>query len=138
MISFDLECGQGHKFEGTFKDYQSFEDQLKRKIISCPLCENTEIKRLYTGCSIQSKSQNNAFSNSGPPTLFETIKMIRKYVKNNFDNVGKDFADTAKAIHYGIEKQRNIYGESTLEEIKELADEGIPTLPIPQVDKLEN
>ena len=57
---------------------------------------------------------------------------------NNYENVGKDFADKAKAMHYGVEKEKNIYGESTPQEIKELADEGINVLPIPSVDKLEN
>ncbi len=138
MISFDLECANGHKFEGIFKDFQMFDEQLNKKMITCPICENSEIKRLFTGCSIQSKNSSDSIINSENPNIFEMIKMVQNYVKDNFDNVGKDFADTARAIYYGIEDNRNIYGESTLEEMKDLSEEGINVLPIPQVDKLEN
>ncbi len=138
MISFDLECNNRHKFEGIFKDYQSFDEQLNKGIISCPICNDTEIKRLFTGCSIQSRSSSNLPSNEKGPTMFEFLRMVQDYVKNNFDNVGREFADTAKAIYYGIEEERNIYGESTIEELNELAEEGINVLPIPQIDKIEN
>ena len=66
------------------------------------------------------------------------IRMVKEYVINNFENVGRDFAEKAKAIHYGIEGHRNIYGESTPQEIKELSEEGIEVLPIPDIDKIEN
>ncbi len=140
MISFDLECSNGHRFEGTFKDYQAFDEQLTKKMIDCPVCGESGVKRLYTGCSIQvaSSQQQDSKQNKDNPNLFEAIKMVREYVMNNFENVGKDFADSARAIHYGIEEERNIYGESTTEEIKELIDEGVNILPLPSVDKLEN
>ena len=53
MISFDLECSKEHRFEGIFKDYQAFDDQLSREMIECPFCGDLKIKRLFTGCSIQ-------------------------------------------------------------------------------------
>ena len=30
MISFDLECANEHRFEGIFKDYESFTSQMER------------------------------------------------------------------------------------------------------------
>ncbi len=142
MISFDLECTNKHRFEGVFKDYQAFDEQLSKGMIECPICRDLKIKRLYTGCSIQPASSAFVADDAKPEqktvNMFEMIRMIREYVVNNFDNVGKDFADTAKAIYYGIEKERNIYGESTPEEINELIDEGIDVLPLPSIDKIEN
>jgi hypothetical protein len=176
MISFDLECANKHRFEGSFKDYQAFDEQLTKGMIECPICSDLKIKRLFTGCSIQTggatapvetqfiASQDRA--SHGPashgsdgmhdhnrdamncvsttaggnntPNIFEMIRQVKEYVVNNFENVGKDFADTAKAMHYGIEEERNIYGESTPQEIKELADEGIDVFAIPSIDKIEN
>lgn len=138
MISFDLECKNGHRFEGVFKDYQSFDEQLKKKLITCPVCENSEIKRLFTGCSIQPKNSDNTLTNKSGPSIQDFIRFVSDYVKENYNDVGKEFAEKARAIHYGIEEHKNIYGESTLEEIKELVDEGIDVLPIPQVDKIEH
>lgn len=138
MISFDFECKNGHKFEGVFNDYETFDEQMSKKMIQCPVCSSDEIKRLYTGCSIQPKQNSDVQISKENPNIFDIIKTVHKYVMENFENVGKNFAETARAMYYGIEDQRNIYGESTAEELKELIDEGIQVLPIPQVDKLEN
>lgn len=142
MISFDLECSNNHRFEGFFKDYKAFDEQLKKNMISCPICQNSEIKRLYTGCSIQagtsSSKETSLQLKNESPNIFEVIKMAREYVKNNFEDVGTDFADTARAIHYGAEEERNIYGESTHKEIQELINEGVDVIALPSTDKLEN
>ena len=138
MISFDLECANGHKFEGIFKDYESYNDQFNQKMITCPVCESLEIKRLYTGCSIQARSSEDARLTKDNPNIFDIIKMVQEYVKENFENVGNDFADKARAMYYGIEDQKNIYGISTQHEIKDLIEEGISVIPIPQIDKIEN
>jgi hypothetical protein len=138
MISFDLECPKGHRFEGVFKDYQSFDDQLKNEMIACPLCESREIKRLYTGCSIQTRSSNVSLSPNENPNIFEMMKIVKKYVIENFENVGKDFYEVSRAIYYGAEEERNIYGESTKEEMEELSNEGINVFPLPDIEKFEN
>ncbi|MBN2040731.1 MAG: DUF1178 family protein [Spirochaetes bacterium] len=142
MISFDLECSNEHRFEGFFKDYKAFEEQLNNNMITCPICQDSRIKRLFTGCSIQagssSSGENGLQLNTETPNLFEMIKKAREYIQNNFENVGKNFAETARAIHYGVEEERNIYGETTGEEVKELLDEGVNVLPIPSIDKLQN
>jgi hypothetical protein len=135
MISFDLECDKEHRFEGIFKDYNSFEEQLQKKIIACPLCNSTEIKRLFSGCSIQARPLS---KDKNERTFFELVQELRSFVEANFENVGREFPDVARAIYYGIEEQRAIYGECSLEETKELHDEGIPVLPLPNIEKLEN
>jgi hypothetical protein len=136
MISFDLECVDGHKFEGIFRDYESFSGQLEKKMVRCPLCDSIDIKRLYSGCSIQARPA----SKQQPqiPNLFELVKKMRKIVTENFENVGRDFPEIARDIHYGHSDERNIYGEATASETKELIDEGIGVVPLPDVEKLEN
>ncbi len=153
MISFDLECTNNHRFEGIFRDYLAFDTQLTKEMIECPVCGDVKIKRLFTGCSIQPggsgvsvpRPSGHSSQDGSPlqqvnntPNIFQMIRIVREYVVNNFENVGKDFAERAKAIHYGIEEHKDIYGESTQEEIRELADEGIEVLPIPDLDKIEN
>ena len=135
MISFDLECKNGHKFEGFFKDYESFESQMKAGLVECPLCNSRDVKRLFTGCSIQKKS---LLSDKKQPNFFEMMRMVESYIKNNFENVGDKFPDVARAIYYGIEEQRNIYGNASKDDMKELIDEGIPVIPLPKIDDIEN
>ena len=67
------------------------------------------------------------------------IKEYQKFIKNNFDYVGKNFAYEARSIHYNGNKKKNgIYGNATLEEVKELKEEGIDTETIPWVHENDN
>ena len=63
------------------------------------------------------------------------MRVMRKQVEDNFDNVGDDFANTARRIHYGDEEERGIYGNATNDDVKELIDEGIEIFPMPDLPK---
>jgi hypothetical protein len=138
MISIDFECSNMHRFEGHFSDHDAYERQLELKMIACPVCDTHDVKRIYTGCSIHARASETSRLEKLQPNMFEAIKAFNQYVRENFENVGRDFADMARAMHYGIEKERNIFGESTLEEIEELRKEDISVLPLIDVDKIEN
>lgn len=79
----------------------------------------------------QKKRKKNKISGS----ILDQIREFNTFVKNNFENVGDTFAEKARAIHYGIEEERNIYGKTTPSEVKELIDEGISILPVFDTDK---
>lgn len=72
MITFDLSCQKGHKFEGWFRNREDFEDQMDRRIIACPLCGATTItKRLsavavHLGRRAEKTMQNNYGSDKNP------------------------------------------------------------------------
>ena len=138
MINFDMECERGHRFEGCFKDYEAFDRQVKDRMISCPLCGSSGVKRLFSGCSIQSRPVSRREGFAATRGFFDMLRMMRQYVQENYEYVGNDFSDVARGIHYGAEEERNVYGEATLQEMKELADEGIGVLPLPDLEKLEN
>ena len=63
---------------------------------------------------------------------------VRKHVETNADYVGDKFPDEARAIHYGDAEERQIYGEATIAEAKELMEEGIPVLPLPPDEQQEH
>jgi hypothetical protein len=56
---------------------------------------------------------------------------LRKYVEDNAENVGRDFPEEARKIHYGETEARGIYGEATVQEAKELIEEGVDVAPLP-------
>ena len=71
--------------------------------------------------------------------ITQMMSRMREHVENNFDYVGDKFASEARAMHYGDSEERDIYGETSLQEAKELVEEGIPVAPIPSIpDKLKN
>ena len=67
------------------------------------------------------------------------LNKVRKHVENNFDYVGDKFADEARAIHYGEKEEREIYGETSIDDAVELIEEGINVEPLPGINpKLKN
>ena len=66
------------------------------------------------------------------------LRAVHDYVEKNFDNVGRSFADEARKIHLGEADKRNIYGEATNKEAKELKDEGIPVGRLPRLPTLDS
>ena len=59
------------------------------------------------------------------------MSKVRQHVESNFDYVGDQFADEARRIHYGEADEREIYGEATVDEAKELIEEGVSVAPLP-------
>ena len=59
------------------------------------------------------------------------LRQIQRKIKDECRYVGDDFADEVRKIHYGETEPENIYGQSTVEEYEELADEGIDVTPMP-------
>jgi hypothetical protein len=63
--------------------------------------------------------------------LMGHLRELRKKVEDNCDYVGGEFAEEARKIHYGEEDPRNIYGETSDEQAKELHEEGVTFNRIP-------
>ena len=63
----------------------------------------------------------------------------RKFIKNNFDYVGDNFAYEARSVHYNNKKRKKgIYGKASIDDVKELSEEGIETETIPWPKDNEN
>ena len=130
MIAYDLQCVNGHAFEGWFEDSEAYQTQKKKKLIACPACNTTRVSRIPSTFAIKSSP----IPQKGSPeeeNLKKVGKEIVDFVEKNFDDVGCDFAKEALKIHYGVEEPRNIRGISTKEEEKMLKEEGIDFLKIP-------
>ena len=63
---------------------------------------------------------------------------VRKYIEKNCKNVGENFTQEARSIHYDKKTSQGIYGKATPEETSELLEEGIEVATIPWVDESEN
>lgn len=133
MIAYDLQCGNGHPFEGWFEDSAAFVSQKKKGLIACPVCNDTVIDRVPSKFAIKT-SQGFAPKESAPSETQMVAKLTREFsefVAKNFDNVGCNFAKEALKIHYGAAEPRNIRGVSTQEEEKVLKQEGIEFIKLP-------
>ena len=130
MIVFNLICSKcEYDFEGWFDNSSAFESQKKRKLINCPNCESSKIKKTLVAPNVGKKSNSKKTTNK--KTIASNINKIKKIVEDNFDYVGDQFTEEAKKIKYGETEDRPIYGEATIEQTKELIDEDISITPLP-------
>ena len=64
------------------------------------------------------------------------MKVVR-HVMANTEDVGPQFAEEARKIHYGEREERNIRGQATREETEALLDEGIDVMALPVPENLK-
>lgn len=131
MIAYDLQCGNGHHFEGWFEDSKAYAHQCREGLVACPVCEDTQISRIPSTFAIKGST-----STPGDPTREQLAmaalgKQIVDYVEKNFDDVGSDFATEALKMHYGVTEPRSIRGVSTPQEEETLKSEGIQFFKMP-------
>lgn len=133
MIAYDLQCANGHRFEGWFDDLRAFDSQRENGLISCPVCNDTLVCRIPSTFGIRTARPLAAPVPESPPPeeLERLVKKMAQFVRDHFDDVGCDFAKEALKIHYGVTEARNIRGTSSLEEEQTLEREGVRFLKIP-------
>ena len=156
MIVFDLHCEHGHRFEGWFKSSSSFEDQMKRRLLMCPECGTHSVSKAPMAPAVPAKSNTlpekssqrqpqaaqpqpyneaQAVSNAEPPAevkkAIEALAKAQAKALENSTYVGENFAKEAREMHYGERDTAAIHGQASLEEAKELVEEGVAVAPLP-------
>lgn len=136
VIAFDLECSKGHQFEGWFSNLGSFEEQNKKKLISCPACSDTRVRRVLSAVVMKGSPKEEGKEEKDPVPIdyHRLAREIVEYIHDNFEDVGTHFAKEALKMHYGVTEKKNIRGSATFEEEKVLKKEKITffKLPLPE------
>ncbi len=164
MKVLDLHCCHDHVFEGWFASEDEFQSQLSRGLLSCPICADTQINKKLSAPRLnlsisrgddpaapetdsRAKPTNNAatqspsdvsalqaVANFAPAEMQATLLRMVRHVMANTEDVGHQFSEEARKIHYGEAEHRNIRGHATPQETEELLDEGIQVMPLPLPD----
>ena len=140
MILFDLSCENGHQFEAWFPSSSKYDEQIRKKLVSCPFCETHNVKKSLMAPNLNLSSSNKKTKKqkkdiSEKNSLEKQIIKFKNYIERNTENVGKNFAEEARKIYYGEKESRAIRGETTEAEAKDLAEEGIPFSKLPWSSK---
>lgn len=146
MIRYDLECAKGHAFDGWFSDSASFDKQAAAGIVECPVCGTSDVQKALMAPNIPAKSNSKSTThpvmqnapNTTAAELTQMIRKLRKHVEENSEYVGPRFAEEARKIHHEETEARGIYGEASLEEARELKEEGIEVQPLPLLPEEHN
>ena len=158
MIRYTLRCDKDHSFESWFQSSSAYDQQVKRKLVSCPVCGSAKVAKAIMAPRIVSKKGRDkapvpveAPAEAAAPAAEATplmmaqerelrakIKELRDHIVKNADNVGERFPNEARAMHYGDKEHRPIYGEASPEEAKALIDEGVEVSPLPVLPEDRN
>ena len=138
MIKYNLECKCGKTFESWFSSSNEYDALKSKKLINCIYCNSTSIKKSIMSPNLPSKSNQNSKKNKVEKNIKKQLLNIRKYIEKNCKDVGDNFTQEARSIHYDNKKSKGIYGKASPEETAELKEEGIDVTTIPWLDKSEN
>ena len=141
MIKYNLECSCGETFESWFQNSIEYEKLLKKNLINCYVCGSSKnVKKSIMAPSVATSKTSSTQKDSEHKKEFlknvtSKIRELNDYVAKNAEYVGDKFVSEVRSIHYDKKQKRNIYGNATLEETKELQEEGIDVATIPWVPK---
>ena len=142
MIRYTLRCERDHGFESWFQSSSAYDSQVRRKLVTCPVCNSTKVEKAIMAPQIVSKKgRDNAVPTPAPaqaapaetttsestPLLMAQerelrakLKELRDHIVKNADNVGERFPNEARKMHYGDIEHRPIYGEASPDEARAL------------------
>jgi hypothetical protein len=140
MIKYLLKCNNKHEFESWFSESKEFEKLKKKNLIECIFCKSKNVNKsiMSPNVNVKDKTKEKQFDSKEFNRIKKDLIKIRKFVKKNFKFVGDKFPKEAREIYYDNKQNKNIYGTATLQESKELEEEGIDLVSIPWVENKEN
>jgi hypothetical protein len=135
MIVFDLKCGGGgHVFEAWFADSAAYEDQRARRLIACPLCDDSDVAKAVMAPRIPTKgnraSEQPLLSDREKKALIGKLADVQSKMLESSEWVGRDFDAKARAMDAGEEPRATIHGEVSRDEAKALIEDGIGVTPL--------
>jgi hypothetical protein len=153
MIRYALACDHGHAFESWFQSSGTYDKQVKRGLVTCPVCNSAKVEKtimaprvagakkhgdepaplpqLPTHTPSQDAPAPVAMVSPQERELRAKLKELREHLTKNADYVGQKFPEEARKMHYGEIEHRSIYGEASPDQAKELHEEGIEFHPLP-------
>ena len=138
MIKYNLKCENNHEFESWFSDSNEFNKLNKKKLLECIYCSSNKIQKSIMAPMVSGTKLNEEKMGLLDQKLLKEKKeliKLRNHIEKNFEFVGDKFGQKVRDIYYDKVNKKSIYGTATLEEKKELEEEGIDLLSIPWVSK---
>jgi hypothetical protein len=147
MIRYDLKCDRGHEFDGWFSTSEAFDSQAKRGYVECAHCGSSNVEKQVMAPNVGVRSNKKGDTRQRMASvlvdprlqaMMQAAREMRQHVEENSDNVGDRFAEEARRMHYNETEKRGIHGKASLDDARELLEEGIDVLPLPQIPEDTN
>tara|TARA_B100001250_G_scaffold404769_1_gene421233 strand:+ start:1357 stop:1785 length:429 start_codon:yes stop_codon:yes gene_type:complete len=142
MIKYNLLCKKCDlNFDSWFASSKEYEKLKRKRLLNCHSCGSLRVEKNLMAPKLINKSlgQKNEKELQKFKKMKKTIFEYQKFIKNNFNYVGENFAYEARSIHYNNKKKKkSIYGTASKKDIQELREEGIDTQMIPWIEENNN
>ena len=140
MKVLDLQCARLHLFEGWFGSEDDFLSQRERGLIECPVCADSVITKRLSAPRLNLSHARAPLEVGVQPVrpeptpeasaLHAAWMEVSRKIAANTDDVGTQFAEEARKIHYGEIPERGIRGQASIAETQSLIEEGIAVMPL--------
>ena len=133
MIKYLLNCKNCRiEFESWFASSKEFDKLKKLNLLNCQQCNSQKIEKSLMRPNLANSNFKNDKALKNNKNVKKKLREYQKFIKENF-------AYEARSIHYNKNKnKKNIYGKASIEDVKELKEEGIETSTIPWIEDKEN
>lgn len=137
MIKYQLQCPDGHRFDSWFSSSADYERLERSGHLSCAVCGGSGISKALMAPRVTTSEEAETAKPAPAPLSApaspaeQALRALRKKIETEADNVGRDFAREARAMHEGEAPRRAIYGEARPDEARDLIEDGIPVAPLP-------
>lgn len=141
MIQYSLHCAKGHRYDAWFKSAAAFDEQQARGLVTCAVCGDTSVEKAPMAPAVARTDKGKVPLSAAHPDAAKFRELLRAYrqkVMSEADYVGDKFAEEARKIHFGETDPRGIYGEASHEEVKDLLDDGVEFMPLPEFPEDRN
>ena len=166
MIRYTLVCNKRHEFESWFANSAAYDKQAKRGLVTCPVCGSAKVEKALMAPRLAradtpptrkaaptqptpaspAEAAPAAMQASTPVAMIspqerefrQKLRELRDHLVKNAENVGPQFPEEARKMHYGEAEHRSIYGVASPEDAKELHEEGIEFSPLPMLPDERN
>ena len=128
---YNLRCRNDHEFEGWFRDGAAFDAQAASNKLVCPICNSRKVEKAIMAPAVSGTKKSVAAAPEELRKMRQFMTGLRKHVMEVAEDVGPKFAEEARKIHYGETDERPIYGEASIKDAIELAEEGIDVARLP-------
>ena len=150
MIRYALVCDGAHEFESWFPGAAAYEQQIKRGMVICPVCNSAKVSKAIMAPNVARKDRETLIE---PPTpapqqvalidekmqaLRAMMREMRAKILESTTDVGASFPEEARKIHDGEAEARPIRGEASWDDARALSEEGIEIMPIPMLPDERN
>ena len=141
MIKYKLICQNCDlSFDSWFASSREYDKLKKKNFLSCHNCNSKNIEKTLMAPKLINRSKSKITEKKilKFKKIDKKIKEYQKFIQNNFQYVGANFAHEARLIHYNEKKSKGVYGTASSNEVKELKEEGIKIQTLPWIEDKNN